>query len=58
MKTLLIATLLLVVGCEAIQDINKIPANTSSTVVDSIREQKEQAEEIEKLKKKIEDANL
>ncbi len=46
MKTLLIATLLLVVGCEAIQDINKIPANTSSTVVDSIREQKEQTEEI------------
>ena len=46
MKKLLIATLLLVAGCEAIQEINKIPANTSNTMVDSVREQKEQTEEI------------
>jgi len=37
---------LMSVGCEALQEINKIPANTSNTMVDSVREQKEQTEEI------------
>jgi hypothetical protein len=34
------------VGCEAFQETKGIPTNTSSTVVDSVREQKEQFEEI------------
>ena len=34
------------VGCEAIQEINNSPENTASTVVDSVREQKEQTDEI------------
>ena len=34
------------IGCEAIQEINNSPENTASTVVDSVREQKEQTEEI------------
>lgn len=38
--------MLTLVGCEAIQEINNIPANTSNTMVDSVREQKEQTEEI------------
>ena len=34
-------------GCEMLQEVNKkSPANTSSTVVDSVREQKEQTDEI------------
>ena len=33
-------------GCEALQDMNGYPDNTASTVVDSVREQKEQTEEI------------
>jgi Fe2+ transport system protein B len=34
-------------GCEMFQEVNKeVPANTSSTVVDSVREQKEQTDEI------------
>lgn len=36
---------LTLIGCEAIQEINR-PDNTASTVVDSVREQKEQTEEI------------
>ena len=47
MKNLIMAFVMLtLVGCEAIQEINKIPANTSNTMVDSVREQKEQTEEI------------
>ena len=37
--------LITLTGCEAIQEINR-PDNTASTVVDSVREQKEQTEEI------------
>jgi len=39
-------TLLTLSGCEMLNEINGIPANTSSTVVDSVREQKEQTGEI------------
>ena len=47
MKEIIIGTLLLtMVGCESFQDITSSPENTSSTVVDSVREQKEQTEEI------------
>jgi len=43
---LIILTQVTLMGCEALQEINGIPTNTSSTVVDSVREQKEQTEEI------------
>jgi uncharacterized protein YdhG (YjbR/CyaY superfamily) len=33
-------------GCEALQDMNGYPDNTASTVVDSVREQREQTDEI------------
>ncbi len=34
-------------GCEVFQEVNKeVPANTSTTVVDSVREQREQTDEI------------
>jgi len=33
-------------SCEALQDMNGYPENTASTVVDSLREQKEQTDEI------------
>jgi len=33
-------------GCEALQDMNGHPENTASTVVDSVREQREQTDEI------------
>jgi len=33
-------------SCEALQDINSYPTNTASTVVDSLREQREQTDEI------------
>jgi uncharacterized phage infection (PIP) family protein YhgE len=46
MKNLVMAFVVLtLIGCEAIQEINR-PDNTASTVVDSVREQKEQTEEI------------
>ena len=46
MKNLIMAFVLITLtGCEAIQEINR-PDNTASTVVDSVREQKEQTEEI------------
>ena len=34
------------IGCESLQEMNGYPENTASTVVDSVREQKEQTEEI------------
>ena len=34
------------IGCEALEEMGGIPTNTSSTVVDSVREQKEQTDEI------------
>jgi len=34
------------IGCEALQEMNGIPTNTSNTMVDSVREQKEQTKEI------------
>tara|TARA_Y100001963_G_C6787447_1_gene453627 strand:- start:1961 stop:2848 length:888 start_codon:yes stop_codon:yes gene_type:complete len=45
MKMFVLMTLVSV-GCEAIQEINGTPTSTSSTVVDSVREQKEQTDEI------------
>jgi len=46
MKNLVMAFVLITLtGCEAIQEINR-PDNTASTVVDSVREQNEQTEEI------------
>ena len=39
-------TLLTLSGCEMLNEINGVPANTSSTVVDSVREQTEQTNEI------------
>jgi len=38
--------MLAMIGCEALQDINGYPENTASTVVDSVREQREQTDEI------------
>ena len=41
------AMLMTTIGCEMFQEINnESPANTSSTVVDSVREQREQTDEI------------
>jgi len=46
MKNLVMAFVVLALtGCEAIQEINR-PDNTASTVVDSVREQSEQTQEI------------
>ncbi len=39
-------TMLTVIGCEALQEVNTFPNNTASTVVDSVREQNEQTKEI------------
>ena len=45
--TILFAMLMTTIGCEMLQEVsNESPANTSSTVVDSVREQKEQTDEI------------
>ena len=38
--------MLTMIGCEALQEMNGIPKNTSNTMVDSVREQKEQTKEI------------
>ena len=47
MKTIFISVVMVsLLGCEAIQEINNSPENTASTVVDSVREQQEQTEEI------------
>jgi hypothetical protein len=35
-----------IVGCESLQEMNGVPTNTSSTVIDSVREQNEQTIEI------------
>jgi len=44
---LILIMLIMVTGCEMFQEVsNESPANTSSTVVDSVREQKEQTDEI------------
>ena len=41
------AMLMTTIGCEMLQEVsNESPANTSSTVVDSVREQREQTDEI------------
>ena len=45
-KILAAMMFIMVMGCEALNEINGVPVNTSSTVVDSVREQKEQANEI------------
>jgi uncharacterized protein YdhG (YjbR/CyaY superfamily) len=42
----LITVATLMIGCEALQDMNSHPENTASTVVDSVREQREQTDEI------------
>ena len=46
MYLIIVLTQVTLMGCEALQEMNGIPTNTSSTVVDSVREQKEQTEEI------------
>ena len=46
MATTILSLLLCMMGCEALQEINSLPENTASTVVDSVREQKEQTSEI------------
>jgi len=47
MTTILFIGLTMTSGCEMFQEVTgKTPANTSSTVVDSVREQKEQTDEI------------
>ena len=45
-ETIIGAFLLMMVGCESLQEAVTSPENTSATVVDSVREQKEQTEEI------------
>tara|TARA_R110001599_G_scaffold35720_3_gene112608 strand:+ start:8812 stop:9717 length:906 start_codon:yes stop_codon:yes gene_type:complete len=45
--TIMFAMLMTTIGCEMLQEVsNESPANTSSTVVDSVREQREQTDEI------------
>ena len=57
MRKIIIGTLLLtMVGCESLQDTATSPENTSSTVVDSVREQKEQTEEITNASETISDS--
>ena len=47
MTAILFAGLMTTIGCEMLQEVsNESPANTSNTVVDSLREQKEQTDEI------------
>ena len=46
MVTTIFSLLLCMTACEALQEINSHPENTASTVVDSVREQKEQTDEI------------
>ena len=47
MTAILFAGLMTTIGCEMLQEVsNESPANTSSTVVDSVREQREQTDEI------------
>jgi hypothetical protein len=46
MYLIIVLTQVTLTGCEALQEIDGIPTNTSSTVVDSVREQKEQTDEI------------
>jgi hypothetical protein len=47
MKILTMAFVMLtMIGCEALQEMNGYPTNTSNTMVDSVREQKEQTKEI------------
>jgi len=43
---LMMLGILTATGCEALQDMNGHPENTASTVVDSVREQREQTDEI------------
>jgi len=44
---IMFASLISTTGCEMFQEVNKeVPANTSTTVVDSVREQREQTDEI------------
>ena len=43
------------IGCEAIQEMNGVPTNTSNTMVDSVREQKEQTNEITDASEVIQD---
>jgi uncharacterized protein YoxC len=45
-KLMMVFVMFTLIGCEAIQEINGTPTNTSNTVVDSVREQKEQTDEI------------
>ena len=52
---ILLTGLTIMSGCEMLQEVSKdSPANTSSTVVDSVREQKEQTDEITNASKVIE----
>jgi len=47
MTTIMFVMLMTTIGCEMLQEVsNESPANTSNTVVDSLREQKEQTDEI------------
>jgi uncharacterized phage infection (PIP) family protein YhgE len=45
-RFVLMSSVILMIGCESLQDINNHPTNTASTVVDSLREQREQTDEI------------
>tara|TARA_R100000458_G_scaffold32414_1_gene29761 strand:- start:374 stop:1267 length:894 start_codon:yes stop_codon:yes gene_type:complete len=45
-NVIMLFTMLTVIGCEALQEVNTFPNNTASTVVDSVREQNEQTKEI------------
>jgi hypothetical protein len=56
MKNLAMAFVMLtMVGCESLQEMNGVPTNTSSTVIDSVREQKEQTNEIVDASEAIQD---
>ena len=46
MKTFIMSLVVIATGCSMTQEIDNIPANTSGTVVNSLREQTEQTKEI------------
>ena len=56
MKTIFISVVMVsLLGCEALQEIDGRPENTASTMIDSLREQREQTGEITDASGEVED---
>ena len=51
--TIILFLLSYTMGCETLKEINSHPENTASTIVDSVREQKEQTDEITEASKEM-----